>query len=370
MKQKNIDAQINYIKCDNCGSANFSMDTNGVYRCTYCNSAVHVDSNAKDEFVRFLNAFSATNKRLHFIKATKSKQQFLKQAKIELAMDGDSPSDVLSAKFGDVESRYAYYVVFECDFNFIKLSESLSVKKDLTTGLEKSTYRKCLKIEENNQQNPLCDIFLQDLDKTKSVVLSSIQTSKKIADFDLEVPDKDLVEKIVDKNINDFKEKIIQQTDKPDLAVVPCIRKIDLYIVPEYIVEYEYNGQKNKIISFAYETQTVNQSSHQNLTKKIKKLSTIFNSIFYSVCVFSVLFALIHMLFIRIQSFVWVDFILAGLCVVTFFITKTLSKKLIIKTKKQHFETKKQAMLDYISKNNLELTNKDYEMINSYLRWY
>lgn len=370
MKQKNIDAQINYIKCDNCGSANFSMDTNGVYRCTYCNSAVHVDSNAKDEFVKFLNAFSTTNKRLHFIKATKSKQQFLKQAKIELAMDGDSPSDILTAKFGDVKCKYSYYVVFECDFNFIKLSDSLSLKKDLSTGVEKSTYRQCLKIEENNEKNPLCDIFLQDLDKTKSVVLSSIQTSKKVADFDLEVPDKDLVQKIVDKNINGFKEKIIQQLDSPEIAIVPCIRKIDLYMVPEYIVEYEYNGQKNEIISFAYETQTVNQSSYKNLTKKIKKLSIIFNSIFYSLCGVSVLFALIHMLFIRIFALVFVDFALAGLCVVTFFVTKSLSKKLIIKTKKQHFEEKKQNMLDYISKNNLELTNKDYEIINNYLRWY
>ena len=186
----------------------------------------------------------------------------------------------------------------------------------------------------------------------------------------MEVPDKDLVQKIVDKNINGFKEKIIQQLDSPEIAIVPCIRKIDLYMVPEYIVEYEYNGQKNEIISFAYETQTVNQSSYKNLTKKIKKLSIIFNSIFYSLCGVSVLFALIHMLFIRIFALVFVDLALAGLCVVTFFVTKSLSKKLIIKTKKQHFEEKKQTMLDYISKNNLELTNKDYEIINNYLRWY
>ena len=162
MKQKNIGSQVDYIKCDNCGSSNFSMDTSGVYRCSYCNSAVHVENSARDEFVKFLNAFSTTNKRLHFIKATKSKQQFLKQAKIELAMDADSPNDVLKATFGEVECKYSYYVVFECDFNCIKLSDSLSVGRDLSTGLEKSTHKVCLKIEENNENSPLCKLFLKN----------------------------------------------------------------------------------------------------------------------------------------------------------------------------------------------------------------
>lgn len=370
MKQKNVGTQIDYIKCDNCGSSNFSVDKNGIYRCTYCNSTVHIESSAKEEFIDFLNAFSTTNKRLHFIKATKSKQEFLKQAKIELSMDANSPTDILKATFGELESSYAYYVVFEYDFNFIKLSDSLVVGKDLSTGVKKSSYRVCLKIEENNENNPLCKLFLQDLDKTNSVVLSNQAMINKVSDFDLQVPDKSLVEKIIDKNINGFKEKIIQQTNRPDIAVIPLIRKIDLYIVPEYSVEYEYNGQKNKLVSFAYQTQTINQCSQNTLAKKIKKQSIIFNSIFYGVCGLAVLLALVHILFIRTQSLVYVDFAMAGLCVLVFLLTRFVSKKLIIKTKKKHFESKREATLDYLAKNDIKLTRQDYEIINNYLRWY
>ena len=370
MKQKKAGSQVDYIKCDNCGSSNFSVDSSGVYKCAYCNSTVHVENSAKDEFIAFLNAFSITDKRLHFVKSTKSKQQFLKQAKIELGMNANSPSDILTASFGEVEKNYSYYVVFECDFNFIKLSDSLSVGRDLSTGVEKSTYRVCLKIQENNENDELCKVFLNDLDKTMSVVVANNELKSKNSDFNLQVPDKSLVENIIEKNINEFQQKIIQKTNKPDVAIIPCIRKIDLYIVPEYSVEYEYKGKKEKIVSFAYATQTINQSSHQVFSKKIKKISAICNSIFYGVCGASILFALIHMISIKTQELIIADFILAGLCVATFFITKFVSKKLIIKAKKQHFETRKKSVIDYLSKTQKTITTYDYEIINNFLRWY
>lgn len=370
MKSNKNFSNINYIKCENCGSSNFVLGEDGVHRCAYCNSSMHIESKEKDEFIAFLNSFTTSNKRLHIIRATKSKKQFLKQAQIELAMNADSPDDILDAKFGEVIGTYSYYVVFDCDFNFIKISDSLSVGRDLTRGVETSTYQGCLKIEEGNENDEFCKVFLNNIkDYSGDIVFENIQ-SKKIADLNLQTPNKDLVEKIIEENISKLKQKIIQKTDKPDVSVIPCIKKIDLYIVPQYSLEYEYKGQKHTIVSFAYNSEMMTGSPYKNLSKKLKKQSIIAKSISYGFCAFAVVFALIHLLFIRSQMLSYFDFGLAGLSAIVFFVTHFISKKIIIKTKKKHFEKRREYLTNYFSENKQNVTRNDYEIINNYLRWY
>ncbi len=368
----NSNTRFNQLKCSNCGSANFSQESDSMFKCAYCGTTIQMERGIQEQFMSALGARTRSNKNLHILLPTYSKDEFLKNTIINLGINPETPEDVLQATFSPVQQTYNCYIVLETEFNTVKISSSTTepTQADVDAN-DIKTFYSCIKAS-GDTEDKTNQIMLDDVEEM-SLYSTLPLTKENLNKIHYTLPDKKDIDQAIEDNINKIKNDILAETKDKDIVVVHKINKIDMYIAPEYTVEYEYNGKKHKEFSFAYKVS--NQSdpplAQNGLEKRIKKSTTkcVMPSIILSIA--SIAFALVHLIVFKTLDLIFIDGILAVSSLIVYFITKAISKRLIVKIKTQLFYQKQQRLFDHFKKNDLpKLTMQDQENINNYIRWY
>ncbi len=368
----NSNTRFNQLKCSNCGSANFSQESDSMFKCAYCGTTIQIERGIKEQFISALSSRTRSNKNLHILLPTYTKDEFLKNTIINLGINPDTPEDILQAAFSPVQQNYNCYIVLETEFSTVKISGTATepTQDDVDTN-NTQTFYSCIKAS-GDKEDKTNRLMLEDVEELNTYETLPL-TKENLNKIHYTLPDKKDIDKAIEDNLNEIQNNILKESKDKNIVVVHKVNKIDMYITPEYTVEYEYNGKKHKEFSFAYKAS--NQSdlpeSKDGLTNKIKKTTTkcALPSILLSIA--SIIFAILHLAVLKTLELLFIDGILAISSLIMYFITRSISKSRVVKIKTKLFNQKRQRLFDHFKQNNLpELTMQDQENINNYIRWY
>ncbi len=366
------------LKCSNCGSSNFIQSSYEVFKCAYCGSTVQLTNDLRDKFISNIDVAGKSNDTLHLIQATKSEEDFIKESLISLGMNPDTPDDVLQAAFGEVKTNYSYYLALEVEYNVIKISSkaepsTLRQEETLADPEQSSSYLTCVKVPEK-EVTPLSRVLMEDLEAIDKKFVTTSLTKTKAKELKLHIPDRQIIDEAIDERVEHIKQSVFGKVKNSNITIVPTIKKIDLYIAPEYSVDYEYQGKTYTIRSFAYDIRSEEDQpvAKKALSKRVKKTSLSCALTSMAMSTIAIIFALVHLCVLKTKNFLPIDATLIVLSLIVFAITKIINKIVIVKLKKNTFEKKRKQVFAHFAQNKAlpQLTNIDKATADNCVRWY
>ena len=378
---KSESKKLTMLKCSNCGSSVFEQVDADTYKCGYCGSIAKDDNQEKQSFIKFLNSKSAGESRIHIISTMCDEKEFYNRAVSYVALSKNSPEDVLTASFGGVEIEYGYFLNVNAEFKVATLSNMYFEDVSYSTGDKKTISINSEKqVEEDvvSETITICsplhakkingesEKFYKDLNSEEICLKKTTITAEQLAKEQIKLPTKSKISSEIDRIINETKAEIIEARNEKNIRVMHKINQIDLFIVPKYVLKYEYNGNKYEISSNAYDLNIVGTipNDSENLYKQVMSKTAKYPIVSIGVSVACLLFAIINLLELRLYDLSWVTLALIPVVLIvfgsTFLIDKILTKSILQK----RYNIKKQKLKEFLSDNTLNSEQKEF--INSF----
>jgi ribosomal protein S27AE len=367
-------ATVTQLKCSNCGSSHFTASEDDTYVCNYCGSTIKLKDNIQDKFVSFFKPTkSKTINNIHVAKPFMSKEQFAKNSFIKLGMTSDTPEDILDARFDKVKQTFGYYIVFDVEFTVITISTDIRAmaRGDSASNAESETYKSCVRVV--NGDEVYSEVVLTKLHTAKDIWAKKV-SREEILSLDKNFPAKEEIKTSVENQILRLKQKLQQTLHKTNVKIIHNVTKTDLYIVPEYSLNYEYNNKKYSLRAISCEDKLYGElpkaagsSLDQQLKEKSKKLFIAPLAISAA----AILFFLLQLTVFRSIELIkfTVMFLIAS--VLSFVIANALQKPRIVSLKTQYFEQRRKKVEECFKTKKLpEVDSDDETAICQYMRWY
>ncbi len=372
--ENNSNTTVSHLKCSNCGSSHFTQNEEDLYVCNYCGSTIKLKNTISDKFVSFFKPTAKSqNNNIHIVKPILSKNQFAKNAIIYLGMSPDVPEDVLDASFEKVKQSYGYYVAFDAEFTVITISSEMRSASFQNEESDTNDFKQtaCCRVVAGDQI--YSDVVLNKVHTAREIVTQKVSRDEVLA-LDKNFPSKEDVKQAIEDEVLRLKQKLQQSLHNSNVKIVHNVVKSDLYIVPEYMLKYTYDGKPYFVQAICCEDKLYGVPPKATGSSLDKRLSQKARKIFAAPAIISacsVAFMILQLLFFRYTSFITYDILAVLLSIGSFVIADSIQKPIIIKYKTQYFEQRKQKVDEYIKNNKLpQIDSTDEVNIGKYMRWY
>ena len=378
---KSNKTELSTLKCYNCGSSFFEQVGDGTYKCCHCGSIARDDNAEKKSFMKFLNSKSEEQSRVFVFENMISKKDFFNNAVSHIALSKNSPEDILSASFSDVKIRYNHFLVVNAEFKVATLSNeyfdevsfsgtkskkiSINTERKMEEDVVSTTMNICAAIDENKDDQ--CDkIYNEICMRGEGISLKSL-TSFEIEKTNIHLPTKQQLSDEIDRVINDTKQELMQARKEKNVRIMHTINKIELYVVPEYYLEYRYKGEKCEVSSFAYNFEIMGYipNDSENLHRQVLKKTANYPLFSIFVSLLAVAFGLYALLFSRKLVLVWISFIAIPVVFVVFLVTFRIDKILTRRMLLKRYNLKKERLKEFLKNANTGSSKKD-EFLSSF----
>ena len=378
---KSNKTELSTLKCYNCGSSFFEQVGDGTYKCCHCGSIARDDNAEKKSFMKFLNSKSEEQSRVFVFENMISKKDFFNNAVSHIALSKNSPEDILSASFSDVKIRYNHFLVVNAEFKVATLSNeyfdevsfsdtkskkiSINTERKMEEDVVSTTMNICAAIDENKDDQ--CDkIYNEICMRGEGISLKSL-TSFEIEKTNIHLPTKQQLSDEIDRVINDTKQELMQARKEKNVRIMHTINKIELYVVPEYYLEYRYKGEKCEVSSFAYNFEIMGYipNDSENLRRQVLKKTANYPLFSIFVSLLSVAFGLYALLFSRKLVLAWISFIAIPVVFVVFLVTFRIDKILTRRMLLKRYNHKKERLKEFLKNANTGSSKKD-EFLSSF----
>ena len=353
------------IKCTNCGATSYEQKSRGVYKCNYCgaNFKYKKEVNADDSFAENI---SLKEEEIYYIQEQVSTEEFLKKAKMYLALKENVPADILTSSFGDVKVEYGIYVVANVEYNPVDYARKEERKGELFFPKRRVI---CERFGDDGAED-YETALLEHLDYYEGVDgAHRLTKAKKKRFYDL-LPTEDQARKLIEEMVISQKEVCRQQERWGSGVIEHSLYSTEIYVVPEYVLEYTYKDEVYKIVSLANELNFFGTfpDGKEEIDKPIKKIVTPMNIISITASAISILFAFLAYI-IRQQYLTVVVFTLMAIAIAMYFVNLSVNKFITKKTKQKVAEEHAKKLEEYCIMQNIELTLFDKDYIASLKRW-
>ena len=378
---KSNKTELSTLKCYNCGSSFFEQVGDGTYKCCHCGSIARDDNAEKKSFMKFLNSKSEEQSRVFVFENMISKKDFFNNAVSHIALSKNSPEDILSASFSDVKIRYNHFLVVNAEFKVATLSNeyfdevsfsgtkskkiSINTERKMEEDVVSTTMNICAAIDENKDDQ--CDkIYNEICMRGEGISLKSL-TSFEIEKTNIHLPTKQQLSDEIDRVINDTKQELMQARKEKNVRIMHTINKIELYVVPEYYLEYRYKGEKCEVSSFAYDFEIMGYipNDSENLHRQVLKKTANYPLFSIFVSLLAVAFGLYALLFSRKLVLAWISFIAIPVVFVVFLVTFRIDKILTRRMLLKRYNLKKERLKEFLKNTNTGSSKKD-EFLSSF----
>ena len=378
---KSNKTELSTLKCYNCGSSFFEQVGDGTYKCCHCGSIARDDNAEKKSFMKFLNSKSEEQSRVFVFENMISKKDFFNNAVSHIALSKNSPEDILSASFSDVKIRYNHFLVVNAEFKVATLSNeyfdevsfsgtkskkiSINTERKMEEDVVSTTMNICAAIDENKDDQ--CDkIYNEICMRGEGISLKSL-TSFEIEKTNIHLPTKQQLSDEIDRVINDTKQELMQARKEKNVRIMHTINKIELYVVPEYYLEYRYKGEKCEVSSFAYDFEIMGYipNDSENLHRQVLKKTANYPLFSIFVSLLAVAFGLYALLFSRKLVLAWISFIVIPVVFVVFLVTFRIDKILTRRMLLKRYNLKKERLKEFLKNANTGSSKKD-EFLSSF----
>ena len=191
-----------------------------------------------------------------------------------------------------------------------------------------------------------------------------------IAEYKIKLPTKAKISGEIDRIVKETKAELLDSragSDKNNIRIMHCINQIELYIVPEYFLEYEYKNVKYEVCSYAYDLDirgTIPNDS-ENLFRQVALKTAKYPLVSIALSALCAVFALLTHSFFRYKDLGWINiFVIPIMLIVfvsTFLIDKILTKRILTK----RYNIKKHRLTEFLANNNIDFSNEK-EFLNSF----
>jgi hypothetical protein len=360
------------FKCSNCGSTKYTQVKEDKYICAYCETEFEFLSAEKSAFEK--NLSSATLKKgVQVYNAEITEDAFYKNALMQLTMNKTTPIDVLEkSKFSFVKYRYIYFA--SCEINYYQLSHisvnSLNKKTVSLADSQMARYlskvTKCVPITKDCLPEQI-NLIMSDYD---TGLLDQYATTVGFGkDEKIKCPDQSEVERCIEMVAENFRDIVKSENAVGD--VIYRVEKVQLFAVPEYSLEFNYNNTSYTLSSFAHRLNIVGTmpNSQEYKQSERKKMNPV-NLITMIICLVMSTYSVLQMLFFNYYGLLTLDIILLILSIVIYVMNLSINMSIEKMVKKKYFETKRDNLIKHLSSKDIETTLNDKEFINSFLRRY
>lgn len=374
---KSESKKLTMLKCSNCGSSVFEQVDADTYKCGYCGSIAKDDNQEKQSFIKFLNSKSAGESRIHIISTMCEEKEFYNRAVSYVTLSKNSPLDVLSSKFGKVEIEYGYFLVVNAEFKVATLSNtyfedityanttsksiSINSEKQVEEDVVSETITICSPIHAKKIEGE-SEKFYKDLTSEEQSLKKVTITAEQLSKDKIKLPTKSKISSEIDRIVNETKAEIIESRNEKNIRVMHKINQIDLFVVPKYVLKYEYNGSNYEVSSNAYDLNIVGTipNDSENLYKEVMLKTAKYPLVSITVSVLCTIFAIINLLELRLLNLSWVTLCLVPIVLIvfasTFFVNNILTKSILQK----RYNLKKQKLKEFLGENTLNTEQKEF----------
>lgn len=379
---KNKKTNLTMLKCSNCGSSVFEQTSDDTYKCGYCGSVAKDDNAEKQSFIKFLSSKSANESKIRIVKSMMGEQDFFKYAIEHISNEKNSPIDILESKFENVEIRYSYYLLVKAQFKLATLSNqyfedisysqtknkklSINSQKQVEEDVVNESIAICSPLQENAFEGQSEKVY-KDLYSEFSNVNSAILSAEEIKKRNIKLPSKTKISEAIDRVINETKTELLENSVEKNVRVMHKIDDIELCIVPEYVLKFEYKNEKFEVSSFAYDLNIVGSipNDSENLYKQVMQKTAKYPIVSISISAVFALLGFITFTIARYIALAWVCiFAIPVMLVVfasTFFIDKIVTKNILTK----RYNLKRTKLQEFFKSRNIDPTLTS-EFLNSF----
>ena len=382
---KSSQKNLTTLKCSNCGSSTFEQTGDGIFKCTYCGTIVKDNDTEKESFIKFLNSKSNKQSKIFMVRSNTGKRNFFERAINYISLAKYSPEDVLTAKFDKVKTRYLYFLIVNADFKVATLSNTyfddinysdirsnkISINSQMQT--EEDVVNETMTICSPLSDKPIpgqSEKIYNDIYLEENPVSCINMGPEAIAEYKIKLPTKAKISGEIDRIVKETKAELLDSrtgSDKNNIRIMHCINQIELYIVPEYFLEYEYKNVKYEVCSYAYDLDirgTIPNDS-ENLFRQVALKTAKYPLVSIALSALCAVFALLTHSFFRYKDLGWINiFVIPIMLIVfvsTFLIDKILTKRILTK----RYNIKKHRLAEFLANNNIDFSNEK-EFLNSF----
>lgn len=362
---------LTMLKCSNCGSSVFEQIDDDTYKCGYCGSISKDDDAEKQSFIKFLSSKSVNEGKIRVVKSMMSEKDFFKGAIEHIALEKNSPIDILKAKFSDVELRYSYYLIVKAEYKLATLSNeyfenvsfeqksnkmlSINSQKSIEEDVTHEYIAVCSPLQDNAFEGQSEKVY-NDIYQEMPFVKTTLVNAETLKEKNIKLPAKAKISAAIDRIVSETKAELLSNATTKNARVMHKIEDIELCIVPEYVLKFEYNGNKYEVSSFAYDLHIVGNipNDSENLYKQVMQKTAKFPIVSIVVSALAAIFAFITGRFFKFYDFFAINLIIVPVVLLvfgsTFFIDKILTRNLLTK----RYAIKREELKEFYKNNGID----------------
>ena len=343
---------LTMLKCSNCGSSVFEQTGDDTYKCCYCGSVAKNDDAEKQSFIKFLSSKSTNEGKIRVIKTMMDKKEFLRSAIDYIALEKNSPIDILESKFSDVELRYSYYLVVKAEYKLATLNSeyfdnvsfeqkgnkmlSINSQKQIDEDVSREYIAVCSPLQDvayEGQSKKVYDDVYQEIPDIKNAILNA----EALKEQNIKLPAKTKISAAIDRIISETKAELLEGRSEKNVRVMHKIEDIELCIVPEYVLKFTYKNEQFEVSSFAYDLNIVGNipNDSENLYNQVTQKTAKYPIVSIVVSALAALFGFITSRFVRLLDLYVINAFLIPVVLIvfgsTFFIDKILTRRILTK---------------------------------------
>ena len=364
--------KLKKIKCSQCGATKFIQYSSNIIECMYCGTKMSQSNSIKDKFINEFKTDNIDSSTIKYLKTKVKEEEFYKMALIHLGFNKYSPSDIFDSKIGQVKCCYKYFAVIDVDFTAISInnadewSNNLNILHRETVEYKLDKYM-CISLSDgitNSQLEQVSNNIENLLELKNSVVTEPTNDN---------VPDMAIVQQRIENAIDDYtiqlKNNEVRST-KSDI-ITHNINEINIIAMPQYSLDYQYNGKTYTITSFATQLKLEGEipkrsKEIQNYCSKKTRFLDYVTLIFAMVTITFACFHLIN----RKLGLIGIDISLIVITVVVYLVNILIKNALKKQKSEELFKIQFKKFELLLQKKAIKLMDKEKIYINKIMRWY
>ena len=343
---------LTMLKCSNCGSSVFEQIDDDTYKCGYCGSISKDDDAEKQSFIKFLSSKSVNEGKIRVVKSMMSEKDFFKGAIEHIALEKNSPIDILKAKFSDVELRYSYYLIVKAEYKLATLSNeyfenvsfekksnkmlSINSQKSIEEDVTHEYIAVCSPLQDNAFEGQSEKVY-NDIYQEMPFVKTTLVNAETLKEKNIKLPAKAKISAAIDRIVSETKAELLSNATTKNARVMHKIEDIELCIVPEYVLKFTYKNEQFEVSSFAYDLNIVGNipNDSENLYNQVTQKTAKYPIVSIVVSALAALFGFITSKFVRLLDLYVINAFLIPVVLIvfgsTFFIDKILTRRILTK---------------------------------------
>ena len=341
----------NFLKCINCGSTSYEEIGHNKYKCKYCKSEFknEFEDDNTEEMEEFNKKKNAEAK-LYLVEPVLNKNDFIKKAIISLGMNIDVPVDVLDSIYFNADTEYTQLISYDIEArSTTRFEENYNqpISKEITSATMV-----------NSPVDPNINI-VHEIENIKFRGNYKPLTKKALQDKDIKVLSQGEIDYLIQNNIENINNEL--EEEFPDTQFMYRTEYLRVYLCPLYKLNFDYQGEQYLIGCISSNeniigTKPTNNES-QNVLSKARKP---WNIVVYIIIAITLLFPLIHAMFIKTQGLKTLDYISAAIAAVTLSVDNLIDKICTNKAKAKILEERKRIVISKL--NSLGISYDDNEI--------